>query len=228
MKDQLEPLPGISVHTLAIDLATENAAGRVRDFCAKAGFDVEVLVNCAGFLIHGEVLHAEPERIRSLIHLHTTTPTLLCRYFAESMIRRGKGYILNVSSIAAVMPFPTISLYGPSKTYLRTFTHALRTEMKPLGIHVTCLIPGATDTNLFDPELFNISMWKRLGFVKEPGSVASAGIKAVLANRPECIPGFLNKVIVLSVPLLPYFLINLTYRWKKRFRKRSPEPRESG
>lgn len=219
LKVHLEKTYSISVITLNMDLSAENAARQVFNYCEDHDLPVEVLVNNAGMLIYGETVQADDARIESLLQLHVMTPTLLCRLFGERMIHQGKGYILNVSSISAVMPYPTISLYGPTKTFLRHFTRSIRTEMNPLGINVTCLMPGATDTSFYGENIFSIERGKRLGMIKTPEKVAGAAIRALFKNRAECIPGLLNKLVVKLSPLLPYFLISILYSRSRRSRK---------
>lgn len=224
LKAHLEKTCRISVISINMDLAMENSAKRVFDYCEDHNLPVEVLVNNAGILIYGETVQAGYARIQSLLQLHVTTPALLCRLFGERMIGRGKGYILNVSSIAAVMPYPTISIYGPTKTFLRHFTRSIRTEMKSQGIHVTCLLPGATDTSFYNENNFSVEKGKKLGFVKRPEKVANAGVKALFKNRAECIPGLLNKLVVRLVPLLPHFLIALIYKRVRHARSTDSSP----
>jgi short-subunit dehydrogenase len=139
------------------------------------------------------------------LHLHT--PTLLCRLFGEQMKSRKQGHILNVSSISAVMPYPMISLYGPTKTYLRYFTRALRTEMKPYGVNVTCLIPGATITGLYNLEQVNVARLKAFGIFHTPEFVASKAVKGLLRRKAVIVPGLLNKITIRLMPLVPSFII---------------------
>lgn len=212
LKKRLEQVYGIIVITINMDLAHENSAQQVFDFCNEKNLIVEVLINNAGIFFFREVVRVDDSLMKSILGLHMITPALLCRLFGEQMILRKKGYILNVSSITAVMPYPCISLYGTTKTFIRSFTRALRTEMKWKGIHVTCLIPGAVDTGLYDASHLNISLLKKLGIMKRPETVASAGIRALFSNRAECIPGLLNKLILLLLPILPHFIINAVYR----------------
>jgi uncharacterized protein len=212
LKNKIEPIYTVTVITLNMDLAQENSARQVFDFCEEKGLEVEVLVNNAGMLVFGQVLKVDYTLTKTIMNLHMITPALLCKLFGEKMTARGKGYILNVSSISAVMPYPGISLYGPTKAFLRLFTRALRTETKPFGIRVTCLIPGATATNLYDAHQYNIPLLLKLGVFKKPESVARAGINALIKNRAKCIPGLLNKVIVFIFPLIPHFVIGMIYR----------------
>lgn len=214
LKKRLEQEYGISVITINTDLAQENSAHQVFDLCNEKNLEVEVLINNAGMFFFKEIAGVDYSLMKSILALHMTTPALLCRLFGEQMIESKKGFILNVSSIAAVMPYPCISLYGPTKTFLRKLTRALRTEMKYKGINVTCLIPGAVDTGLYDASQFNTLLLKKLGIMKSPNTVANAGIRALFSNRAECVPGLLNKIIMLLLPVIPHFIISIIYRRK--------------
>lgn len=212
LKDYLELTYSIAVHTLNMDLAREVAAKSLFDYCEEKDLHVDVLVNNAGVLVYGEALTIDYACSLSILNLHMTTPALLCRLFGEKMTKCGEGHILNVSSISAVMPYPTISLYGPTKSFLRNFSRALRTELKPKGINITCLLPGAMDTRLLKDYNANLTMAKRIRVVKHPEKVARAGIKALYRNRSECIPGMLNILTIWLLPIVPHFIIGLIYR----------------
>ncbi|MBL7113057.1 MAG: SDR family NAD(P)-dependent oxidoreductase [Bacteroidales bacterium] len=218
LKTELEQFHGISAVTLEMDLSQADSATALYSFCKENKLPIEVLVNCAGILVYGETAEVEPAKVSSLLNLHVTTPAMLCRLFGEQMIAQNKGYILNVSSISAVMPYPTISLYGPSKAFLRHFTRAIRTEMRPHGVNVTCLLPGATDTSFYDDTGFRVGNSRKAGLVKSPAYVAAAGVDALFRNRSESIPGVLNKLIVRLLPLIPHSLISFIYR--KRYLKK--------
>lgn len=221
LKKELEQYNSISVVTLNIDLAQPDSARKVFDLCEKNQLEVEVLVNNAGILVFGEAARVEYAKAATILQLHMSTPALLCRLFGEKMIARQSGFILNVSSISAVMPYPGISLYGPSKTFLRQYTRALRTEMKLYGVKVTCLIPGATATALYDTHHINVPLAMKLGVMKKPEGVAKAGVKALFAGRAECIPGLLNKLTVKLIPLIPHFIIEMIHRCTRITRKPS-------
>jgi short-subunit dehydrogenase len=212
LKKHLEITNPVTVFTINLDLARETAARSLYDYCEEQDLPVEVLVNNAGMLAYGEVDKIQYSQAQAILQLHMTTPALLCRLFAENMIQNGKGFILNVSSISAVMPYPTISFYGPTKTFLRHFTRALRTEMKGLGLNVTCLLPGPMDTRLLDTYHINRRKASRYLVLKDPETVARSGLRALCRNRPECIPGFVNKLVVWFMPLIPRFIIGLIYR----------------
>ena len=216
LKKEVESSQSVKVVTLIQDLASEEAASSVFNYCQEQSLSVDILVNNAGVLLYGEMVGSGYTTMKSILQLHVTTPALLCRLFGERMKGQKSGYILNVSSISAVMPFPTISVYGPTKAFLRYFTRAIRTEMEPYGVNVTCLLPGATDTPLNDPLQLDVRRGKTFGIVKSPGSVAKAGLVALFRNRAVCVPGLLNKAIVFIIPLIPHMLISLIYRQRIR------------
>jgi len=222
LKSELEKYFSIRVQTIDSDLSRPEAAESIFKICRQDELQVEVLVNNAGILVYGEVVDKEPDKVREILQLHMNTPVLLCRLFGELMVRNKKGFILNVSSISAVMPYPTIALYGPTKTFLRKFTRALRYEMKGSGVIVTCMLPGATATALYDTEKINLPLAMRLGIMQKPEKVAKAGIKALFKKRSVRIPGMINKFVVYCFPLIPGFLIGGIYKCvNKRNMKRN-------
>jgi hypothetical protein len=217
LKKELETTFSIPVLTFETNLADPDAAQKVFEFCRQKNLEIEVLVNNAGMLIFGNAVEVDFTRAETLLHLHMNTPALLCRLFGEGMKERGRGYVLNVSSISARMPYPTISYYGPSKAFVRAFTRALRTELKPHGVKVTCVLPGATSTALFNDFDVNRKLALRLGVMKRPDFVARKAVSALFRGRAECVPGFINKLTLWFIPLVPHGLIGFIYRrWSKK------------
>lgn len=220
LKQELEQNTQIEVLTLEYDLTKTDAAQYVFDFCENKNLSVEVLVNNAGILVAGEVTSITVQKTAAVLNLHMNTPVLLCRLFGEQMELNKKGYILNTASISAVMPYPTISLYGPTKTFLRQFSKAIRIEMKRNNVHVCCLLPGATATPLYDNNVINISLAMMLGIMKQPDYVAKKGVQALFKKKGESIPGLINKITMVFVPLFPSFIIRtIYYIYLKKFKK---------
>lgn len=204
---QIQTLYAVTCLPLCADLSQPDAAKELYTYCLQHEIQVDILVNNAGILLYSEVTAAPPERVQLILQLHIHTPVLLCRYFGAAMQERRFGKILNISSISAVMPYPGISLYGPTKTMLRYFSRALRAEMQAYQVVVTCVLPGATATALYDPNVVNVKLGKKLGIMQTPEFVARKSIQALMKNRAECIPGLLNKLTVLFIPLVPMTLI---------------------
>jgi short-subunit dehydrogenase len=173
---------------------------------------IDILVNNAGMLIFSEVTDVPEQKVQTILNLHMHTPVMLCRLLGEDMRKRGSGYILNVSSISAVMPYPGISLYGPTKTLIRQFSRAFRYEMETYGVQVCTVLPGATETALYDPDRVNLKLAKRLGIMQTADHVARRSLAALFQGKAEYIPGWLNKLTVYILPLVPRFVILIIYR----------------
>jgi short-subunit dehydrogenase len=203
---------GTLVHTIVCDLARPEAAGELHRAVAALGVAVDVLVINAGMFFFGEVADADPGKANALLQLHVGTPSLLCTHFGRDMRARHSGRILLLSSISAWRAFPGIAYYGGSKTYLRAFASALRSELAPYGVTVTTLAPGATDTGLYDPTVVDMDRARRFGVMMDPGKVADAGLRALFAGRSECVPGIFNRLSTIAMMLMPQRVIDLVRR----------------
>lgn len=210
--DELRGKHGTAVHTLVSDLARPEAAGELHAAVVALGVEVDVLVANAGMFFFGEVVDADPAKANALLQLHVVTPSLLCTHFARDMRARRRGRILLTSSISAWRAFPGIAYYGSSKAYLRSFAAALRSELAPYGVTVTCLAPGATDTGLYDPRVVPVERARRFGVMMDPGKVADAGVAALLAGQPECVPGVFNRLATVAMRLVPQRVIDVVRR----------------
>lgn len=207
----------VSVEVLCTDLSLSYAADSVYKFTSEKSLNVSVLINNAGILVAKEAMKVEVEDVKTILQLHMVTTTLLCRLYGKDMVEKGSGHILNVSSVAAYMPYPVISYYGPTKSYLKNFSRALRSELKPSGVSVTCLMPGAVHTHLYKDYDVNIPLARRLKVMRTADSIARAGVNAMFRNRSIKIPGIMNKLAAVFVPMIPSFIIiGIFKRWKKR------------
>ena len=161
----------------------------------------------------GEIADADMVRAQSIIHLHIMTSSLLCTLFGHEMRKRRKGFILNNSSISAFKDFPGIGYYGATKSYIKSFTRSLRTELKFYGVHVTCLCPGATATNLYDPNVIDVERGKKLGIMMSAEKVATLGVKGLFNDKAVVIPGFMTRLMLFLAVLTPQWVI---YEIRKR------------
>ncbi|MFN8308583.1 MAG: SDR family NAD(P)-dependent oxidoreductase [Chitinophagales bacterium] len=202
-----QDLYGVACIAHEADLTCDDAVIDILNCLKTQQIEIEFLVNNAGMLLFAEVVAANAVKRNQILKLHVNAPVALCAAIGEGMKGRRSGYILNVSSISAVMPYPGISLYGPTKTFMRYFTRALRSEMAGYQVRVTCLIPGATATALYDPEKIDLGLAKRFRIMQTPEFVAQKAVAATIKNQSECIPGILNRLTVWLVPLIPHGLI---------------------
>ena len=210
---------GVPVDVVCVDLARPGAAEEVHRRVQALGHAVEILVNNAGIFFFGEAADAPTARANALLQLHVVTASLLCTLFGREMRERRRGRILIVSSISAWRDFPGIAYYGSSKKYLRGFARALRSELGVHGVGVTCLAPGPTATGLYGPDSDEVRRGRRLGIFWEPDRVAEAGVRALLAGKAECVPGWTNKAMAFLSSATPQWVIDLVRRrapWLRR------------
>jgi short-subunit dehydrogenase len=191
-----------NARAVAIDLSKKDAAAKLMADVAAAGEEVEILVNNAGFGLIGKFAELDAKRERQMIDLNVATLTDLCRAVAPQMIARKSGGIINVASTAAFQPGPKMAVYFATKAFVLSLTEALHEELKPHGVHVTCLCPGPTRTEFGDVAGFGgNSMFDRVAM--ESPEVVAAGLKGLDKNRAVVVPGIVNKFTAASTRFAP-------------------------
>ncbi|MBG0567984.1 SDR family NAD(P)-dependent oxidoreductase [Actinoplanes aureus] len=141
---------GVSVTPIAMDLAVPGAGAKLAAAVAEHGIEISSLINNAGFGTHRLFHEADPQRITDEITLNVTSLTEISRAFIEPLRSRGTGVLVNVASIAAYQPGPTLAVYAATKAFVLSFTEALWYESRGTGLRVMALSPGATQTEFFD------------------------------------------------------------------------------
>jgi short-subunit dehydrogenase len=195
-----------NARAVEIDLGREGAAAELVANVEAAGETIELLVNNAGFGLHGRFDKSDPKRLRQMIDLNCRALTELCREVLPAMIERRSGGILNVASTAAFQPGPGMAIYFATKAFVLSLSEALHEEAKRSGVKVTALCPGPTRTEFGEVAGFKgTKLIGRLSMDAEP--VVRAGLEALDANRAVAITGIVNKAGALSVRFLPRSLI---------------------
>lgn len=208
----LEEKYHIKVVPLYQDLAIPGAAEKLYNICCKKSIQIDVLINNAGMFYFKEVVEEKESITEKMLYLHIITPTQLCYYFGKEMKKRQYGYILNMSSMSAWLPFPGIALYASTKRYLKNFSRALRSELYDYNVSITVLCPGAVCTNLYNLSDHLKKLAINLGIMMRPEKLAHKGINALFHRRAMLMPGLLNKLFLPLILLLPAGFI----RWIMR------------
>ena len=178
---------------------------------------IEVLVNNAGFGVHGLVTETNLEKDLELIDLNITALHMLTKLFLKDMKKRNLGYILNVSSIAGFLSGPLMAEYYASKNFVLSYTKAIYTELKKEGseVHISALCPGPTKTNFNKVAKVDFRM---KSYSAE--YVAEYGINKMFEEKPVIIPGFKMKFVHVASKLLPSSLTSeFAYEIQRRKRK---------
>lgn len=196
------------------DLTTPDAAQELYDFCKNEQIVVEVLVNNAGMYYFGAVVETPMALTHKMTMLHCTTPADLCALFGKDMKDRRCGYIINASSITAFLSVPAISVYEATKAYLLKFSKGLHFELSHYGVKVTCICPGAVDTDLYNLPKETRKKLRAVGIMLSPAQIAKRAVRANLHGRRVKIPGPINYFFLFMYFLMPNFVMDLV---KKRF-----------
>ena len=204
---------GVKTHALPMDLAATDAAEQVFQFSQENQMEVEVLVNNAGILVFDLLTQTDPKRMEVIMHLHVVTLTKLCRLFGEVMAARGKGFIINMSSMTAWTALPTIPLYNATKSYVLAFSKSLWYEVMPNGVHVLGVAPGSTNTGLLPfPEKFGRFLL-RIGVTMQPETLVRRALRRLFhTKRKVYLAGAWSYVTVPLLKHLPDGLIFFVMR----------------
>jgi short-subunit dehydrogenase len=210
---ELQSQFGISVRTIALDLAAASAPTFLFDQLQRDEVAVDILVNNAGFGVFGEFASTTEEEILGQIHLNITALTDLTRLFLSAMLARRSGKIMNVASTAAFQPGPLMAVYYATKAYVLSFSQALANEVARSGVVVNCFCPGATDTDFQKrANLENSRLFKKFRPMTAE-AVARDGYRGLMAGRTLVISGLKNWLVAESVRFAPRKLVTSLSRW---------------
>jgi len=190
------------------DLSHRGAAKKLATTLSKLGIEVDILVNCAGVLEHGSFVDLPGSSHQGLIDLNVSGLTSMLTQFIPPMVARGKGRILNVASIAAFQPVPSLATYAASKAYVLSLSESLAEELTGTGVSITALCPGITATNMLKNAQQKSSGLKIPAFVVgDVEDVAAQGYRACLKGDVICVPGTVNLAATLTGRATPKWLL---------------------
>ena len=193
----------VQVKVLTKDLSHSFAAKELYESAKQYGYPIDILVNNAGFGDYGPIHKANLEKMNQMLQLNIVNLTLLTSLFAKDMAERQYGRILNIASTASFQPLPYMAAYAASKSYVRSFSEAISTELKEFGVTVTTLCPGPTETGFFNrAEMHGSKLFERMTVAKSK-DVARLGVSAMMKGKRTVVHGFMNKAMAYSVSLLP-------------------------
>lgn len=202
LKRELEASASCRVDVIAADLGSPDGPGSLIRQVEALGKPVSMLVNNAGFGVHGDFLDNDAARVAQMVQLNISTLTTLTWHFGRAMRLQGRGRILQVSSIAAFQPSPYYAAYAATKSYVLFLSEAVNCELRGSGVTVTTLCPGMTATEFHD-----VAEHPKTGLVAMTSmtarDVARAGLSAAMAGRAVVTAGLLNKLLGLTAKLSP-------------------------
>ena len=182
----------IMAHYVALDLFEEDADERLHEEAEKHGFEVDWLINNAGFGSMGDFVDLDLEKELDIVRLNISTLVALTHRFLPQMRERRHGTIINVSSSAGFQPIPFMATYAATKAFVTSFTEAVAEENRPFGIRMMALCPGATKTNFFVAS--DIKEPLTVKGEQTPEEVVEAALKGLKKGKRTVISGWANYV----------------------------------
>jgi short-subunit dehydrogenase len=195
----------ITAEVLAADLTRDGDVDRV--IARLRSPDVTLLVNNAGFGTLGSLATTEPEPQERMIRLHVLAPMRLTQAVLPGFLARGRGGIINVSSVASFIYAPGNVNYCATKAYLTTFSEGLATELRGTGVRVQALCPGFTHSEFHQRMGEDARRRPRLSWLEAPDVVRASLDQLERGGGVVCVPGLGYKVLVALIGLLPRRLI---------------------
>lgn len=206
--------PKLKIEIYALDLSDKESCYKLHEEVK----DIDILINNAGFGQFGKFTQTDIEKEVNMINTNITALHVLTKLYLQDMLKKNKGHILNVASIAGFMPGPLMATYYATKNYVVSLTRAIHKEIKKehSNVKISLLCPGPVDTNFN-----NVAEVK----FKIPGLtskyVADYAIKKMLKGKLIIIPGLFIKIIRILTEITPTVIVEeISYHMQTRKEKR--------
>lgn len=209
---ELTPGPGRILGHFEADLTTEAGCEAVYADTLSLTPHLDILINNAGIAHFGMFERVPPDRWQKLLQLNLWAPMRLTAHFLPGMLARGSGHIVNVSSMAGVVPTPGLAAYSAAKAGLRAFSEALYEEVRPRGLAVTAIYPFFARTPILDSEDFGRKPKLPDAIIYDPAFVVAELVKGIRQEKLDIFPGLIPRHVSLVRRFAPAALPYLN-RW---------------
>jgi short-subunit dehydrogenase len=211
-----------TIEIIVADLADPAAPARLCEEVARCGLTIDALVNNAGYGVPGGYVASPWERHDAMLQVMVVALAELTHRLLPGMIERGYGRIINVASLAALVPAPAgHTLYAASKALVVKFSESLAGEVLRHGVHVTALCPGFTYSEFHDVTGTRATVSRLPSWLwMQSAQVAREGFDAVMAATPVHVTGRVNRTIAAGARHLPEWLVRAigrrtAYKYRK-------------
>lgn len=193
---------GAEVVAVEADLATPEGVDKLYAEAQRLGRPVDALLANAGRGLGKAFLDEDLAEAQRVVDTNVSGTIRLIHKVGRDMRSAGRGRILITGSIAGLMPGSFQAVYNGTKAFLDSFSYALRNELKETGVTVTCLMPGATETEFFERADM---MDTKVGTQKkdDPADVAKTGFDAMMRGEAGVVHGLMNKAMAAAATILP-------------------------
>ena len=199
----LERAYEVRIETVEMDLTDPEAPQKLAALARSRGFLVDMLVNNAGVGYTGRFSQSSARQNETTIQLNVATLVRLTQEMLPALRERTHAWILNVASMGAFFPMPSMPVYSSTKGFVLSFSTLLREELRGTNVGVSVLCPNGIRTNRGTRQLIERQGWAGRMTCKYPDEVARAGIRGLLRGAGVIVPGPLNQVLIRMSPLVP-------------------------
>jgi uncharacterized protein len=202
--------PELEVAVVAADLSESGGRLRVKERLDELGWNPDLLINNAGLGDYGEFASAEWGKTRAMLAVNIEALTHLAHLMVPGMIERGGGAIMNVSSLASLLPIPDFAVYAATKAYVTSFSEALRIELHGHGIEVLAVCPGPVHTEFGEVAKRGSNkrgMPAHKYFYISKRQVVDESLRALEKRRARVFPGCRIRLAALFISVIPIRLM---------------------
>lgn len=211
--------PGLIVAAFAADLSKVAERDRLVEMLFADGFAPDLLINNAGLGDYGEFVSSEWGKLSSMLQVNIEALTQLTHALVPQMIERGGGAVVNVSSLASVIPIPDFAVYAATKAYVTSFSEALRIELRGHGVRVLAVCPGPVRTefgSVARRDENSAGMPAKKSFYVPKEQVVAESLAALGGGAVRVYPGFKTAVAARVLSAMPLFLLRLVMGLRPR------------
>lgn len=206
----LRAWPNLTVHCIPADLTEESERRHL--FKRLEGLELvpDLLINNAGMGDYGAFADAEWPKLNAMLQVNVTALTHLCHEALPGMIAQGRGAIINVSSLASILPIPDFSVYAATKAYVTSFSEALRMELREFDIPVLAVCPGPVHTGFGKVAMREVEadgLPSREGFYTTAEQVVVDSMRGLRADKARVYPGLKIALLAAGISLLPMAVV---------------------
>jgi short-subunit dehydrogenase len=195
---------GVECDYLSVDLSRLEAAENIFNWCNEKNYTVNILVNNSGYGISGSFEKSTLQQQIEMVNVIVLSTLKLTHLFLPHLKKQPKAYILNIGSSSAYQAVPYLATYAAAKTFIVSFTRALKYELKNSNVMVTVVNPGVTETDFAiraNVPQKGLKTAEKVSIL--PEQVAKIAVKSMFKGKAEVVTGFITKATVLFVKLLP-------------------------
>lgn len=213
-----QSFPQLTVSVQAVDLAVTSERDRLICALAEQGQSPDLLVNNAGLGDYGEFATAEWPKLEAMLRVNVEALTHLAHALVPGMIRNGSGAVVNVSSLASLLPIPDFAVYAATKAYVTSFSEALRIELRGHGIPVLAVCPGPVHTGFGKVAERGENIPKCELFYVPREQVVRESLAALAQDRARIYPALKTAVAALAISAVPIVLLRIAMGFRPRKR----------